>query len=892
VPLSARDASSDVGAVRLRGVSVCWGEKQALADCSVEAAPGELVFVLGAVGAGKSSLIQALAGTSTLRRNSERAETLLPSRVSLASQKPFLASGTVRENICFGLPFDEARYRAVLHACALEQDLAAWRLGDATLVSNNGENVSGGQRQRIAIARACYDNVSRCVVLDDPLSALDAATARHVLERCICGLLRGRTVIVASHAVSSARCADKVWFVDQGARAVCGTFDELMLALPAFRAFVSEHERGNSRESEAASAAMRGEEDGDDDAAGAKGGSGEERGNEPAPPRRDSFTTILLGYFRAARSSSLLACLFALFLFLQVLDFWGAAWLGLASSGTVSVGWGTFSGVYFGSVLLSALVLRLRSSAMATFCQRASATLYAAVMGSSRLQHGMPKHEAAEARELLAKDMQEVDLALPLLLENSAASFFAVLGIVCVTIAVTPFGVLAVAAALWALRAIHLTYGRVQRRLFFSERAARQDLATLVADTVLGRETVLSFGRRAYFERLFGEHVERLEALAAAGATTESWLHVRLSAISSAILCCGCVVLFLGTRGVLSYNRVSIAISFAYSITFTYYLAWLYKLGTLLHTKLFSVQMLNDFARDASQKRQDGDKKPLVSVQVDDVGAGGGPKPPAPSPPAAPLPHQPQPPTPKHDGGKARDLGVSFEDVWFAHREGSPMVLRGLSLACGYGERVALVGRSGAGKSSVLSCLAGMGVRVAGSVRVNGQELRARGAAGSVCFVPQETCIFSASVRFNLDPSGRASEAALWAALKATGLHASFASLDDHVLSEDAAVADASAKRPARVVVLSEGQKALLALTRAYLSGCRVLCLDEVCANVDTATALRVSELLRTLWSHAAVLSVAHRVDAVRGCTRFVALRNGRVAREGALAEPKQAHSQ
>ncbi|KAJ3250674.1 hypothetical protein HK103_003279, partial [Boothiomyces macroporosus] len=165
-----------------------------------------LTVICGPTGSGKSSLLLALLGEMKLisgqvaspffdnpGRNGKTAQ------VAYSAQTAWILNATIRENITFGHEYDPVRYEKVVRACALAKDFENLDGGDLTEIGEKGINLSGGQKQRISLARACYSPAS-IVLLDDPLSAVDAPTARYLLHKCILGVLKGRTVVLVSHA--------------------------------------------------------------------------------------------------------------------------------------------------------------------------------------------------------------------------------------------------------------------------------------------------------------------------------------------------------------------------------------------------------------------------------------------------------------------------------------------------------------------------------------------------------------------------------------------------------------------------------------------------------------------------------------------------------------------
>ncbi|KAJ3094988.1 hypothetical protein HDU97_007369, partial [Phlyctochytrium planicorne] len=199
---------------------------------------GKLTVICGATGAGKSSLIQALLGEMKCLSGSFRLKD--PSEpIAYVAQTSWLMNATIRDNICFGEIFDAVRYDRVIRACALARDLETFDSGDLTEIGEKGINLSGGQKQRVSLARAAYSR-SNFIIMDDPLSAVDAPTARHLFEQVICGLMKDTTRLLVTHAVSlSLPAADQVIVMRNGE--VAGSGDvPTVLGIPEVRSILPE----------------------------------------------------------------------------------------------------------------------------------------------------------------------------------------------------------------------------------------------------------------------------------------------------------------------------------------------------------------------------------------------------------------------------------------------------------------------------------------------------------------------------------------------------------------------------------------------------------------------------------------------------------------------------
>ncbi|KAG9195847.1 hypothetical protein G6011_00968 [Alternaria panax] len=208
--------STDSDEISFRNATVCWSGSGSdgfcLKDITLSFPPGDISVIEGPSGSGKSLLIAAVLGECGLVSGDITKTPVVPytptvagrswpldSSIAYVGQTPWIEAGTIMNNIMFGFPMQARRFSRVLHACALDTDLAALKDGDQTEIGPRGVNLSGGQRLRITLARALYSPAA-ILVLDDIFSAIDAHTALHIAENVLGGsLVQGRTVILASH---------------------------------------------------------------------------------------------------------------------------------------------------------------------------------------------------------------------------------------------------------------------------------------------------------------------------------------------------------------------------------------------------------------------------------------------------------------------------------------------------------------------------------------------------------------------------------------------------------------------------------------------------------------------------------------------------------------------
>ena len=211
--------------LRMEDITCYWNNtclKPCLNNINLSLSSGEILAVTGPVGSGKSSLLKTILGETELATG----ELLQHGRVVYAPQIPWIFTGTVRENILFGLAYDESRYKETVEACQLLTDFNTFPDGDSTLIGERGIILSGGQRARVSLARAVYFNAD-IYLLDDPFSALDIKIGKKLFEQCVKGLLKPRVVVLVTHHLSYLRDLDRIILLKDGSKIAEGNYEEI-----------------------------------------------------------------------------------------------------------------------------------------------------------------------------------------------------------------------------------------------------------------------------------------------------------------------------------------------------------------------------------------------------------------------------------------------------------------------------------------------------------------------------------------------------------------------------------------------------------------------------------------------------------------------------------------
>ncbi|KAK8797050.1 hypothetical protein WA158_004260 [Blastocystis sp. Blastoise] len=203
-------------------------ESFGLSDISLNIPMNFLAGITGAVGCGKSSLINGILGEMEIVGGN----IFLGGKVAYVPQTSYILNDSLRNNILFNSPFNQERYDAVIEACALRPDLDILPAGDQTEIGEKGINLSGGQKVRVSLARAVYQD-SDIYILDDPLSAVDAHVSKHIFEKCINGILKGKCVLLVTHALEYLKYCDSIFVMKDGHIVEQGTWNHLIEESPS-----------------------------------------------------------------------------------------------------------------------------------------------------------------------------------------------------------------------------------------------------------------------------------------------------------------------------------------------------------------------------------------------------------------------------------------------------------------------------------------------------------------------------------------------------------------------------------------------------------------------------------------------------------------------------------
>eukprot|EP00755_Sulcionema_specki_P021424 Sspe_Gene.74191::Locus_45697_Transcript_1_1_Confidence_1.000_Length_4003::g.74191::m.74191/K05673/ABCC4; ATP-binding cassette, subfamily C (CFTR/MRP), member 4 len=738
----------------------------------------------------------------------------LGSSPTIFSQEVWIMSGSVQSNILFGNEMDEERYQAVVEACCLEADFLQFSNGDQTVVGERGITLSGGQRARIGLARACYAG-GDLFILDDPLSALDTIVGRHVFEHCICGLLAGTTRILVSHQHHFLADCGKTYYMSKGR--LCEW--EVECSTPSPNAAAAAKARAEMKK-----AAVQ----------------DEAPSQEVAEDRFEGAVSLAtyMAYFRHGASAPLVVLLFLLFLAAQgafaITDLWLARWADRSSDDKDN----RFHMRWYIVLIVSLVGLAMaRAVGFFTLALAASRSLHQS-MFHRIIRCPVAFFDTNPSGRILnrfSKDVGQNDELLPAIFFDFLQITLICAGAVTVVAVVNPWVLVVVAPLVIFFLLLLRYYVQSAREIKRLEALHRSPLYSSFSEAIAGLRTIRAFRQTSYFAQWYRSVQNDHSSAFFLFLQVNRWLGLRLDMISWLFLAATTVALLL-RRDSLSMGNAALSLAYVASLSGEF--QWCVRQSAEVESYMTSVERLRAYT--ALPVEGGGD---ATAQQV---------------PPSWPS------------AGAITLKGLSLR-----YRPGLPLVLKDITCHIDGGQKVGVVGRTGAGKSSLMQCIFRLVEPEDGAILIDGvntSDIELATLRSAISAIPQDPVLFAGSLRYNLDPFSTChDDSQLWNVLSAVQMREHIEGLEeglDHEVSEGGRN-------------FSVGQRQLICLARAILRKNRILVMDEATANVDPATDEIIQQTVRIHFRECTVLTIAHRLDTVIDCDRVMVLSHGSLAAFG-----------
>ncbi|KAM9851263.1 ATP-binding cassette sub-family C member 4-like [Aulostomus maculatus] len=838
---------------------VCYWDKiqeaPTLQNVSLTVKAEQLIAVIGPVGAGKSSLLSAILGELC----QESGVVKVKGELTYTSQQPWILPGTIRSNILFGKELNLQKYDRVLRACALKRDLDLLPGGDLAMVGDRGANLSGGQKARVSLARAVYHDAD-IFLLDDPLSAVDAEVGRHLFEECICGLLRKKPRVLVTHQLQYLKAADQIMVLKEGQMVAWGTYSELQGSGLDFSSLLKE-EGGQEEDRksttpipEIVSHCPHTPSDNSRSSLSSSRYSLFE-GAEPLavveqPVEEEKRSKGNVGfymyvkYFRAGANLLILLILILLNCLAHVTfvlqDWWLALWASeqthinvtehLNGSFPRQLDLDLYLGVYAGLTTASVVFGFLRTlvffNVLVSSAQALHNRMFNAILRTPVRFFDI--NPIGRILNRFSKDIGYLDSLLPWTFVDFIQILLQVIGVVAVAAMVIPWVLIPVVPLLAVFLFLRRYFLQTSRDIKRLEATTRSPVFSHLSSSLQGLSTIRAFKVQQRFQQMFDQYQDLHSEAWFLFLSTSRWLAVRLDGICSifvTITAFGCLYF----RDGLEPGAVGLALT--YAVTLTGMFQWGVRQSAEIENMMTSVERVVEYAELESEAPWETDKKP------------------------------------PHDWPKSGS--ITFDRVSFSYSASGPLVLKNLTVVFTSREKVGIVGRTGAGKSTLISALFRL-AEPEGRIMIDGfltSEIGLHTLRQKMSIIPQDPVLFTGTMRKNLDPFRQHTDEDLWNALQEVQMKAAVEELPNKletVLTESGSN-------------FSMGQRQLVCLARAILRRNRVLIIDEATANVDPRTDSLIQQTIRDKFQECTVLTIAHRLNTIIDCDRILVLDAGRI---------------
>uniref|UniRef100_A0A672I7Y0 ATP-binding cassette, sub-family C (CFTR/MRP), member 2 n=1 Tax=Salarias fasciatus TaxID=181472 RepID=A0A672I7Y0_SALFA len=823
-----------------------------LKNVSLEIKPGQLVAVVGAVGSGKSSLISALLGEM---HKSDSSRASVQGSIAYVPQQAWIQNATLRDNVLFGSPNDERRFNEVIKACALEPDLELLPGGALTEIGEKGINLSGGQKQRVSLARAAYSQAD-IYLLDDPLSAVDAHVGKHLFENVIGpnGILQNKTRILVTHGVSFLPHVDEIVVLVEGVVSEIGSYSSLRASGGAFSEFLDTYAKEQRTRTRS------------------------ESGNNSLPVTAGELTVQITARSLRRKNSSIRKIendddlkkvqkliekeametgWVKLSVFLQYLRAMGWGYTAVAALvyfiGNVAfVGqnlwlseWTKDAVVYANETYPPSLrdlrvgVFGALGVAQGLFVFLGTLILVNASIAASRILHERLLKNMMRVPMIFfdttpigrvvnrfAEDIFTIDEAIPNSLRSWILCLLGVLGTLFVICLATPlFTIVLVPLAIiyYFVGRFYVATSRQLRRL---DSVSRSPIYSHFGETVSGLTVIRAYNHQERFlkhnEITIDENVKSVYPW----IVSNRWLAIRLEFLGNLVVFFACLFAVI-SRDSIDSGIVGLSISYALNT-----LNLLVKMTSELETNIVAVKRVSEYIEIENEAEWVTDTRP---------------------------------PKDWPEAGR-----LQFENYKVHYRPGLDLVLHGITCDIGSTEKIGIVDRTGAGKSSLTNCLFRIIEAVEGRIFIDGIDIAKLGLhdlRANLTIIPQDPVLFCGTLRMNLDPFDKFSDEEIWKVLELSHLKDFAAGLKEGLQYE---VSEGGEN-------LSVGQRQLLCLARALLRKSRILILDEATAAVDLETDNLIQNTIREEFSSCTVLTIAHHLHSIMDSSRVMVLDAGRI---------------
>ncbi|KAF3987485.1 hypothetical protein FT663_03888 [Candidozyma haemuli var. vulneris] len=870
--LVAIKPSEDPTSLEIQNLSFLWSKpekseiredmdfasfKYALRNINLKAQKYDLVCIVGRVGSGKSALLSSIIGQLSAIHSSSPQKR--PSPISLhgsiayCTQNPWIMNASVKENILFGHEFDPEYYQKTIEACQLLPDLKVLPDNDDTQVGEKGISLSGGQKARLALARAVYARAN-IYLLDDVLSAVDSHVGKKIINQVFSksGLLARSTIVLATNNIPVLSNASKIYYLENGSILEEARYNDISPeAFPKLNRLVTEFGGSSPQPSKSPSPT-------ETPAPSVTHSKAIMAPFEWDPLKKNTVSkrtaqsaevsakgkvnwNVYYDYIKACSTSGVLVWV-AIFVASTLVSVRTTYWLKQWAERNSAIGNNSdalrFISIYAVLGLTTSLLTSARGVLFWAFLGLRGGKVIHERMARRLMKVPMLFFERTPVGRIMnrfSNDVNKIDDALPRSFNNFLnACLKTTMTLVIVVFAIPPsFFVLIVLA--FSYRYYQKYYVAVQREIKRLVSVSRSPIFAHFQESLNGADTVRAYRQQDRFLFINDANVDfNLRSLYMLRSVNR-WLSVRLQMMGSLLIWISSSLLIYKASSSSPLSAGMVGFVMSYSLQVTSWLRLIVRFSAEVESNIVSVERCLEYAELKPEEDEN------TKFQ------------------------QPSPSWPEQGA-------IDVKEFSGRYAKNLDMVLKNVSFSVKPGEKVGVVGRTGAGKSSLVLAIFRMISSSEGSIFIDGLDintLRLFDLRHNLSIIPQDSHMFEGTVRENLDPFTEHSDDKLWRVLELSSLKQTVERLDGGQ-GLDSSVSEGGGN-------FSAGQKQLICLGRALLNPSKVLLLDEATAAVDVQTDQIIQQTIRQEFKEKTIITIAHRLNTVMDSDRILVLDHGEV---------------
>ncbi|CAD8141597.1 unnamed protein product [Paramecium octaurelia] len=796
---------------------------------------GEFVTIIGDVASGKSSLISAILGEMVYNVSRQPPKIKLNGNIAYVSQKSWIQNATLKDNILFGLPYDEKRYRDALKYSCLEQDIKILDKGEATMIGEKGVNLSGGQKARITLARALYSDCD-IYLLDDLISAVDMHVGKFIIEKCLREYLNGKTIVLITHALYSCQFADRIILMDNGSIIKEGTLEDIK-GCDKFDQIYQKYFKEQKNDKK---------DDQDEELEILNLKKKKSSIQQINTVNKDMVDDLMILEDRKVGSVQLDVYkeyfqmnggfLFFAFNLIVVItqviarfgsQIWLAHWSGQDDltydenlHNLMIFSFFSLSFGFFAFIRILTLSRESVNTANKVHTRMIEQLLYAPLCQFfERVPLGVLMNRLTKDQSVLDTEILWTISILYISCSNFVASTLINV------FSSSYYIILPVLIFLYAVWKVQRFYMAANRELYRLESISKSPILSFFSETVNGLNIIRAFRKQDQFLERHTKNIDLNRKIQVAQLQTTTWFSMNLT-FTSFIVNISAIgfVLFFGSE-----NPALAGLLMTVATVIDNSLQSAINSITQAETQFISFERCLAFAKIEHENGYKQKKDYVLNwPQVGDI---------------------------------------QIDTLVVKYRENLSPALRGLNVLIKRQEKVGVVGRTGAGKSTVTLSLLRILEASSGCIRIDGVDistLNLKQLRESITMILQDSTLFEGTLRENLDPLHQHTDQDLNdVALQCC--------LGDLLLQKKGLDTEISENGDN----LSAGEKQLISIARAVLKQSQIVLIDEATANIDIDTESKIQQTIQTAFKKCTVITIAHRINTIMHCDKILVIDQG-----------------